>query len=98
MEQILIGEITLLQEHLDLTPETFLLTDRQLLGCDDDDGDAAQIRVSLHRLQHLEAIHLGHHQIQEDHVRLFALYHLQARATVVGFENLVVAARLKDPS
>ena len=41
----------------------------EVLGGHDDDRDVAPGRLAPHRLEHLEAVHPRHHQVEQDHRR-----------------------------
>src|SRR5262252_1231427 len=51
---------------------------------DDDDRDVPPARLLLQRCNDRKAVHLGHHQIEQDHVRLALLYTFERLATVLS--------------
>jgi hypothetical protein len=59
----------------------------EVLGGDDDDRNVPPGLVAAHRLQHLEAVHPRHHQVQEDDGRRRTLEPPQGLPAVGGFHH-----------
>ncbi len=58
-----------------------------------DDGDALQVWVGLHFVDHLPTVHVGHEAVHDDEGGMLFLDHGQAFCAVLGFQDLDVACR-----
>jgi hypothetical protein len=54
---------------------------------DEDDGDAAGVLARLQALADLDAVHVGHHHVEQDQVRLLLLDVIERLEAVVGGDN-----------
>ena len=65
---------------------------RALFRGQDDDGDAPEHLVDAHRLQHLDAAHDGHHQIEQDQreIRCVLAHQVHALLPVFRIDDLIV--------
>ncbi len=65
---------------------------RVLFGGEHDDGDALQLLVLPHDLQHLKAVHHRHHEVQKDDGKLLQMraHLLQRLLAVLGADHVIV--------
>ena len=68
----------------------------QVLGSrDDDDADMAQPRVGAHAAQHLEAVDLRHHDVEQHEIDVLALELVQRLAAVGRLDHALIALALQ---
>src|SRR4030042_5160713 len=95
-EQILAEKIALRHQASDMTLESLPLFGRERLGRHDYDWDVSRVRVCFESLEQFEAVHLRHHQVEDDQVGDGAVRVGQGLGARSGLAHDVVAVRVQD--
>src|SRR5512143_1281031 len=66
LQELVVEEVTFLHQGLNLAAKPFLLVRRQLLRGRNNDRDVRRLLVGLQLVHHCKAVHLGHHQVEDD--------------------------------
>jgi len=74
-----------LDDAFDVTVEAAAVVGGEVLGGEDDDRNAASVGDAAEFLEESEAIHLGHHEVEEDKAGGGGAGKLERDATVFGF-------------
>lgn len=58
-------------------------------GREEDDGDVSSLRVSLQHRAEIATFELGHHDVEQDEIRLVCLHELQPFLAACGRQRLI---------